>query len=376
MALRLNDLVVSGELDATGPFGVRGWLRLRGSQSPLMLELTGLPSEDLAGRRFYFQLRRMPDEDAMQVNPTDIDLDSLARQQVGATGEFTAARQVRTSDCPTGEMLRRIELDEPPPMEWKRCLYLEWFSQNGRVVLEMPDPVIELLDEKPADEDAAQENDFELPSERFGGTEIEMTFGGELGEEESFESEFGESSEADDPYGLFSDDLQGQLDAAARETDWAIQSQHDPDTSRDLREMEMMDEAIEGGEGVPLSELLTGQMQFPSPDDLDEEEAHVQLKLALGHLALFGVALDVCEHFSPQQTYRLLLEEIAADGFVYPELRSTQWVQHFSTWEYCAECEAELLREAEERGDDDDFEGDDFGGEDLEGDVPEDDVPF
>ena len=30
-------------------------------------------------------------------------------------------------------------------MEWKRCLYLERVSQNGRVVVELADPIIEFV---------------------------------------------------------------------------------------------------------------------------------------------------------------------------------------------------------------------------------------
>ena len=57
---------------------------------------------------------------------------------------------------------------------------------------------------------------------------------------------------------------------------------------------------------------------------------------------MLGIALDVCEHFSPRDCYGLLRDTILAEPSVYMELVGTSWVQHVMTSEYCADCEAEF----------------------------------
>src|SRR5574337_883757 len=163
MALRLNDLVLSGELFNTRKNSVHGYLRLRDFERPLVFELTGNCDADLAGRHVRFAVRDQaePDEEPPphaaraeaeqgDVEPADagaaeseeerqglLHLTGLAWVQIGPTGTMTAARRVRVSDCSPRELYVRSKLDEPPPTRWTRCLYLEWFSQNGRVGKEL-----------------------------------------------------------------------------------------------------------------------------------------------------------------------------------------------------------------------------------------------
>ena len=91
------------------------------------------------------------------------------------------------------------------------------------------------------------------------------------------------------------------------------------------------------------------------------------LKTLLAQLALFGISLDICEHFTPRDAYRLLLEEICPGETAYPELRNTQWVQHFMTSEFCPACEAEFDREYEQR---------ERQRKEHPGDDPDEDLPF
>ena len=146
MAFRLGDKVISGELFNTQNYSVHGWLALRGADQPLVLNLTGNCDPDLRGKHIRFEARSVPERDdstSCQANP---DLSGIAWQQVGPTGTMTAARMVKVSDYPPAEFYIRSKLGEPPPTEWKRCLYLEWYSQNGRVVMELADPVLEFVD--------------------------------------------------------------------------------------------------------------------------------------------------------------------------------------------------------------------------------------
>lgn len=361
MSLHLSELVVSGEIYNTSHYAVHGWLELRGTDRPLSLQLTGNPDADLAGRHFRFEARGVPAESrtALSDAGAEVDYSHIAWQQVGPTGTMTAARQVRVADVPLEELLRRCELGEPPPTHWKPCLYLEWYSQNGRVVVELVDPLIEFLEDEEDDEDGDGPLDADLSEGTgdFDGFGLESDSFGE--DDDLFSG--GEPADADDPYGLFPDDLQKELDARAWETDRLLDG--DEDASRTLRELELMDELIETSDGEPISTLFDTPRRFPRPDDLTDDEAEAALKALLSELALYGVALDVCPHFTPRDAYRLLLEEISVESRVYPELRQTQWVQHFMTSEYCDACDQEMQIEY----------GDDARDP---GERPDDDIPF
>jgi len=373
MALRLGGLVVCGEIDNTYHYAVYGRLWLRGQDQPLLLRLTGDCDPDLAGRRIYFETRDSGTRVDVGPDIEKFDLSNLAWQQIGVTGTMTAERQVKTADCSDRELAQRLRLGEPPPMQWKRCLYLEWFSQNGRVVLEVPDPLIDFRDEDelldilpsvellPEDDaplmvDTDEFDELDSETERFTESvqDIEETWTPEdvadlpddpetLSDDARFDEE---AVEGDDPYGLFPAELQNWLDAESERVDRVI----DPDGgSQSQRELELMDELLASGEGEPISGLFETPIKLPSPDQLGDDEVEGALKTLLAELALYGIALDICEHFTPRDAYRLLVEEICRTQTAYPELRRTQWVQQFTTAEFCAACDTELEREFEEK---------------------------
>jgi len=152
--------------------------------------------------------------------------------------------------------------------------------------------------------------------------------------------------------GLFGDNdspdhLQRQLDAEAREIDRSIGAE-DEEAARLMRETELMDYLITECDGQPIFTIFENPERLPKADDLSDGEAERLLKTLLGQMALFGIALDICEHCSPRDAYRFLVEEIAPEGTFHPEMRDTDWVQHFATSDVCPECEAEFEREFEE----------------------------
>lgn len=366
MTLRLGDLVVQGELFNTTRYSVHGWLELEGSEQPLVFHLTGDCAADLAGRHIRFCSRRRPTAAPSDTAPEDEgpDLSRLAWQQVGPTGTMTAAREVKVADCSATELYQRIKLGEPPPMRSVRCLYLEWFSQNGRVLVELPEPDIEFVPEKQAEAPASEfdetqeprsddENDGDQATPGLGITSIQLSdddgegeIRQEVGPADLLDEE--DPEDCDDPYGLIPGELKQQFDSAASELDEAIGVNDEGDAT--LRELELMDELIERGEGEPVGGLFEKPLKLPSPDQLDDTQAEKVLKVLLAELAIFGIALDVCEHFTPRDAYRLLVEQICREERAFPELRNTQWVQHFMTSEFCPQCEAEFEREMEQRG--------------------------
>ena len=316
MTLRLDGLVVRGEIDNTRPYSVCGWLKLRGHRTPLTLNLTGDCGPSLRGLRVRFEHPVPPDD---RDDLSDSDLSHVAWQQIGPTGNMGV---VATEAGKGGR------------------LSLEWFSQNGRVTLDLADPVLEAVpDDDDADQDAADEAEADLAA--MAGSD--------------------EPEDDDDPYNLFPQDLIEQFDTDADQVDRAIVSQHNPDgDAGGLSDVELMEDLIENGAGVPIGNVFDPPVKLPRPAGLSDDQAEAALKRLLAKLAEHGISLDVCEHFSPRDAYALLIEEICPFELTHPELEATRWVQHFSTSDFCETCEAEFEREVEEyernRGRDEDDE--------------------
>jgi hypothetical protein len=330
---------------------------LRGFEWPLVIGLTGNCSPDLVGRHIRFERRDRTEQDDSQ--PAEDENDRLARlgltglawMQVGPTGTMTAGRKVRVTNCPPRELYARCKLDEPPPTTWTRCLYLEWFSQNGRVVVELVDPVIEVVEPEQSPGGGERVSPLDLPSDEDspeptengpGITSIHLNADGEavIRDETPHLDEIEDSTEgAHDSYGLIPGELQRQLDEQARATDGAL---HENDESAELiRQTELMDDLIDHGEGEPVGTLFDGTVKLRPPDRLDDQEAEQELKVLLARLAVHGIALDMCEHFTASDAYGLLVERVCREENAYSALRGTQWVQHFATSDYCPACQAE-----------------------------------
>jgi PAS domain-containing protein len=137
MAFRIHDSVEHGEIDNRVRGVVSGKIWVEGRAEPVILELKGNASPDLAGclLKFCNPQRRIP-------HP---GLDSLRPVQRGTIGDLTASRKVRVFDIPMPEAYLMCQRGEKPPEHMANCLYLEWFSeQNGRVVIESVDYTLEI----------------------------------------------------------------------------------------------------------------------------------------------------------------------------------------------------------------------------------------
>jgi hypothetical protein len=362
MALRLSHLVTCGKLIDTRKNCVHGYVQLQDSKRPLVLQLTGNCAPDLAGRHIRFGVRGRPaqardpvfadtdedepeyerdcDHDCQSENTLlpRLNLTGLAWVQVGPTGTMTTARKVRVMDRPAVEPSRRPR-QKPRPTS-KCCLYLEWFSQNGRVVVELLNPLIE--DVAPGPPPAAGEQTPPVSEPIALDAAGQAVTCDETPASDLFEASPETAEDEPDSYGLIPSDLQRQLDQQARATDRALSE--DADGDEVTREMELMDDLIEQGAGEPLGMLFDGAVRLRSPDQLDEQEAEQELRVLLAWLAVYGVALDMCEYFTAAAAYWLMVERICREEMAYPELRGTQWVQHFGTSDFCPQCQAEFER--------------------------------
>jgi hypothetical protein len=124
MAWRIEQNVISGEIDNRTSGRVYGKVWLAGRNDPLVLELTGNCHKDLAGCRLTFTNPAPKADDRL----------TLAANQRGAVGDMTAARKVRVIEDFDYLAMKR---GKKFPEHLANCLYLEWFSEaNGRVVIE------------------------------------------------------------------------------------------------------------------------------------------------------------------------------------------------------------------------------------------------
>lgn len=321
-------------------FSTHGRLLLRGAEMPVAFELTGAPCPDLCGRTLEFEV---PGNDH-EASDEDRRLAKLFRpHQIGVPGEMTIERKVRTFDCSIEEFTRRSELGEPPPTRWEDCLYLEWFSQNGRVVIELPASKIRVLSEAEiAERRKAEEESFEaemrkLDEEREnGGPEIIGT----TPEDEIDPLGLYSQDDDEEGYGLIPDELESELARKARRTDREAAGESE-DSIRTMEETELMDEMLEKGKRTPLMEFIA-DLNLPSPAAVStDEQAEQSLKLALAKLALAGVAFHVCEHCSAREAYRIFIEEVCSDSEgsgAFRPLIGTGWVQNFCSSDYCKRC--------------------------------------
>ncbi|QDV22269.1 hypothetical protein [Aureliella helgolandensis] len=359
MALRIGEYVRAGELRNNRRNGVYGWIEFAADYG-IRIELTGNLKGELEGKNFRLQVPLPPDAAQLEPGTFPDEIEQLADRQIGVVGEMEL-RSVRIPLLPLDQWRKLSPQEKIANSEEQKCLYLEWFSQNGRVVAEILAPEIELLPDDLGDDDSEDEDE-----ERYGlgFTEVRVGEDDETGNNfvlDGSDEEDDEEEEDDNPYGLFDENLDRKVaeslgpivdqefdereppsEGGLRAWDQAIPGL-DPETKAMY---EQWDEIFEGKKDEPLSYLFETPLKLPKPDAvLTDEEALPLVTAILAQLALLSVALDVCEHFTPLDTYQLLMTEILPTAKVHPNLAATEMVQHYSTSDYCDECEAEFERE-------------------------------
>lgn len=372
MAYRLESYVLRGEIRNSNRNSVSGWLEvLRASEDGegtapeprlVRLSLVGNLQGELAGREFRFEVREkdLP-------NPRPVLEEAFYDDQIGTVGD-SVYRMVRVPLIPIEEFYMARKRGETPPEEQRASLYLEWYSQNGRVVLELVDPILE-FDEQydlladPEPEPVPDQNDV-------GAMSITAISLDDNGVSHFDADSISEPGEDDDPFELFPKDLNQQIsqlpldadtvdDTSSLEGELAF-ADIEPREPRSWDEVipgidpetkamyEQWDEVTHGTKDEPLTWLFESPLFLPKPDNvLDEQQAWTALQSLLAAMALRGVAFDMCPHFTAIQAYRLLIEELLPEAGVHPNLVATGWVQHYGSWESCEECQAEFDAEYE-----------------------------
>lgn len=165
MAWRPERLVKAGELDNTTLGWTVGWLELEGIDQRLQLKLAGNCYPDLAGWRFRIH-RVEPEQSEVDAMP---DYSNISLDQSGYVGDITADQMIKHHEIPNDELTSRLMAGEKPPFTWRKCLYLEWYSNtNGRVVIQSTRLEVERIGERAFEltvdqwEEQAQQNADEL----------------------------------------------------------------------------------------------------------------------------------------------------------------------------------------------------------------------
>lgn len=372
MALRIGDYVYSGELRNTRRNGVFGWIEFAPDYG-VRIELTGNFSGELEGKRIRFQVPRRQQEDFSDPPELPDEVETLADRQIGVIGDVVR-RTVKVPTVPIDEFLSLSKEDQQTHVEEKECLYLEWFSQNGRVVAEIVEPQLAVVD---SEDTESELDDNSGPAEdgqfALGVTEIRFDDDGNPHVEQyDVVDDDAEEEEEEDPYGLFDQEFNDKLaeslgpvpnpepetgDAEPRPRPWdEVIPGLDPET-KEL--YDQWDEIFEGKRDEPVSYLFQEPLRLPLPERVEtDEEAEPLVRAILAQLALLSVALDVCEHYTPLQTYKLLMQEILPSAKVHPNLAESEIVQHYSTTDFCTQCEAEFDAEYDAMQDGDEFDDD------------------
>lgn len=137
MAWRPDHLLVAGELDNTELGWTVGWLEFEGFSERLRLKLSGNCHPDLAGWKFRIKRVMPPLEKDFDGDPPPDYAGGMSPDQSGHVGDITADMMIKHFDIPEVELAKRLCGGEKPPYTWRKCLYLEWFSnRNGRVVIQ------------------------------------------------------------------------------------------------------------------------------------------------------------------------------------------------------------------------------------------------
>lgn len=350
MPTEIGEFVVSGELSNSRQNSVVGWLQLAGDAA-VRIELTGNLAGTLRGTSVKF-VRRDKDQFSSDSKDAPEVVRLLSHRQIGVVTEFSQVGD--------------------------NALRLEWQSQNGHILAEMPNLDLAIEDDVGASTPGQPPGlDVGVTEMYFGDEDALPDIAGESLETELFDDEDEEGEEEEDPFGLFDEGLEdklaeslGPLGGESEEVDFVPgdrtgdgrSSEDVPEElgnyanwrSMDLdpetqRMYEQWDEIFAGKKDEPLSYLFDKPLRLPRPSAVDDPKVAWPLVVSiLAQLAKLSVALDVCEHFDAVATYRLLMDEILPNAKVHPNLAASDMVQHYSTSEHCKKCQAEFDAEFDE----------------------------
>ena len=364
MSYQLGDYVVSGDISNVTRNSVNGWIYF-GRDQGLHLQLNGNLSGEFAGKRFRFFIPR----DAA-VNNADADLPSeiadMPMQQIGVVGSIHFSPDAK-----------HVEKQGDSNGNGDPCFHLEWYSQNGKVVIAVGEAQIEFVedDEDETGQDKSGEEDSVPPDVLVEQQLREDTDADVFMDDDEDEDD----EDPDDPYGLFDQQLQHDIEKSVGSTyveqepddEFVIDDDDEietaevesndsgtrswdeviPDIDPDTKAMyEQWDEVFHGAKDEPITNLFDPPIEIPPLNSITtDQQAEPILNAILIRLAPLSVAFDICEHCGPLDAFRILMTEVLPNAHIHPELAKTEIVQHYGTYDYCEQCQKEYDMDFEEK---------------------------
>lgn len=89
---------------------------------------------------------------------------------------------------------------------------------------------------------------------------------------------------------------------------------------------------------VSIRSQLPASLELPDVAELSSQDLYFKLKETLAHLAVLGISLDMCHHFSGREAYQLIIERLLPKETMHPDLPRSGYVMHYLTFEYCRQC--------------------------------------
>ena len=120
MAWRPTEYLIEGELDNRNPGKVTGWMKFAGMKENVVFDLEGNFHRDIRGAK----VRLRGDGESANLEEAEKYMEGFVQHQRGSVGDITAGL---------------------PPQDYVNYPYIEWYAQNGRVVVELEPDQIEIL---------------------------------------------------------------------------------------------------------------------------------------------------------------------------------------------------------------------------------------
>lgn len=349
--LPIGKYILAGELRNTRRNGVFGWFQFA-ADFVIRIELTGnFPAKLLEAGWNHFRFETARFNSAPLPEPEDLPefVQNLADRQIGVVARVDLNSTVTETSGP--DIVQDVQAGQTLQ------LVFEWHSQNGSLLADVVCSQLDRVEEDADLQNQAKGIDGGQPLDSLDDDYAEIVLEenrNQPPDHDDLEEELDEDSEEEeeDPYGLFETDIDEAVSESladdrsdrggtGKSKAWQDSAEAlDPET----RAMyEQWDEIFEGKKDQPISYLFRKTLRLPRPEAVkSDSEAEEYIREILAQLALLSVALDVCEHFTAIDTYRLLMNEILPTAKVHPNLAASEMVQHYSTSDHCQACEAEF----------------------------------
>ena len=288
MTQELNTFCLAGEIDNTANNRIDGWLRLRGMASPVILEITGNCADALQGKRILFERPESADCFSEQEQ-----LSGLAFHQVGAAGNISWASMAGSD---------------------QGRLVVEWYGQNGHMRIDWPEIAVQFQESHVASLPAiASPLDFSsVPPARWSWSPSVMT------RVEETASGRESTIHAGDPWNTDIDNL-----------------------------YQFLDELSDGSSDLPIISLLESPPSHDLPGSMRPAEVQETLRDLIAQLALLGISVNICPHFSAERALGWLVEEVVFEEQVHPRMVCHGYVSFYMTSDRCGQCSLEFGRDAD-----------------------------